>query len=62
MEGGSNENKDIGRISDLIQVLSESVAQSGFWCLFPDFCARIILTSAWLKELDPDFSSEGSDA
>lgn len=53
---------DIGRITDLIQVLSELVAQSGFWCLFPDSCARIILTSAQLKALDPDFSFEGSDA
>lgn len=62
MEDGSNENKGIERISDLFQVLSESVAQSSFWCLFPDSCARIILISAPLKELYTDFSSEGSDA
>lgn len=55
MEGGNNESRGTGRISDLIQVLNESVTQSGFWCLFPDSWAKV-------KELYPDFSFEGSNA
>lgn len=61
MESGNNENRGTREISDLTPVPSESVAQSEvsvacFLILDP---ADILLTQ--LKELDSDFSSEGSD-
>lgn len=41
MESGDNENRGTRRISDLIQVLSESVAQSGFLYFYPVSWARV---------------------